>query len=99
MPIVAMAVASGGQASPDVFPAMVSRSLDTGTVNSVFQTGQTVEVGGASQEDALLAAHLNVYYNWKTTGIDATVTNFAVCNMVCRVELPSVLITGRPREL
>lgn len=94
-----MAVASGGQASPDVFPAMVSRSLDTGTVNSVFQTGQTVEVGGASTEDARTAAHLLVHHIWLTTGIEGNVTNFDVRNMVCRGEVPySAPPPSRPKE-
>lgn len=90
VPVVVLTLAGGGQASPEVFPATVSRSFDTGTVNSVFQSGHTVLVGCASDLRALWAAHKHKAFIWETTGIACDVTNFRVCNVVCRVELPRV---------
>ena len=88
--LVPVAIAMGGRAEHHVFPAMVSHSTDTATSNSVFATGRTVEVGCKSEDHALLAAHMLAFKIYMLTGQICGVHNFEICNVVCRVELPSV---------
>lgn len=94
LPITIICVALGGRQGAIIFPATVLRSSDTATANSVFSTGNVVIVGCANENDGLMAAHMLVDLIYQRTGIDCSVLNFNVCNMVYRVELPFAMQAG-----
>lgn len=90
---VPLAIALGGRAATSNFPAVVSRSTDTATANSIFSTGRTVMVGCKSEMHALLGAQMIAHEIYTELGILTTVTNFKVRNVVCRVEVGSATHT------
>lgn len=89
IPLVLFGVALGGRSAPAVFPSSVTRSTDTATASSIFNTGRTVEVGCKTEMHARLAAHMLVWEIKKHLNITCSVINFRISNVVCRVELES----------
>ena len=86
--LIPYAIAMHGRAAPANFPAVVSRSTDTATANSVFGTGRTVMVGCKSEMHALLGAQMIAKLIYEQLGICGSVINFKIVNSVCRVEVP-----------
>jgi len=98
LPLTLLAIAIGGRTDNSVFPACVSCNGALGTVNSVFATGKCVLVGCASENHALLAAHMLAKLIWDTMRISVTVLNFRIRNIVCRVELEASAVHPPSRE-
>lgn len=76
-----------GRLNAAMFPAAVVRCKTTDTANSVF-SGSVVIVGCKSEDDGNYAAHLLVDAICRYVGIQCSVVNFHVRNLVYRVELP-----------
>jgi TATA-box binding protein (TBP) (component of TFIID and TFIIIB) len=87
-PIIAAGVVMHARHDNNVFPAMVSRCKETGVVVSVFGSGNGVCVGCVDASHGLYSAVLMSNLLWRTMGIQTSVLNFKVCNIVCKVQMP-----------
>jgi transcription initiation factor TFIID TATA-box-binding protein len=91
IPLEVVAVCLKARLGARIFPALVSRCRETGTAISVFSTGKVVIVGCKSEDAGLLSAHLLVHVLWEECGLNTSVINFHVRNMVYRIHLPYAL--------
>lgn len=89
LPLTPCAIALGGRYDVKMFPASVVKCQDTGAVNSIFGfEGSIVTVGAQSEDAALLTHHMLADTIFEVMGIDTTVFNFDMRNIVCSIELP-----------
>jgi TATA-box binding protein (TBP) (component of TFIID and TFIIIB) len=89
LPLTPCAIALGGRYDDKMFPATVVKCQDTGAVNSIFGfEGSIVTVGAQSEDAALLTHHMLADAIFEVMGIDTTVFNFDMRNIVCSIELP-----------
>lgn len=89
LPLTPCAIALGGRYDVKMFPASVVKCQDTGAVNSIFGfEGSIVTVGAQSEDAALLTHHMLADTLFEVMGIDTTVFNFDMRNIVCSIELP-----------
>ena len=101
--LIPYAIAMHGRAAPANFPAVVSRSTDTATANSVFGTGRTVMVGCKSEMHALLGAQMIAKLIYEQLGICGSVINFKIVNSgkinMCTRRLARTEVVSKKRIL
>jgi hypothetical protein len=89
LPLTPCAIAMGGRYDLDMFPASVIKCQETGAVNSIFGLeGSIVTVGAPSEDAALLTHHMLADSIFEVMGIDTSMFNFDMRNIVCSIELP-----------
>ncbi len=86
LPAIAQALLA--RLDPRHFPALVTRCKQTGSVISAFTTGSVVTVGCQTEQHGKYSAWLFVETLQRVLGLDCSVYNFHVRNLVCRVKLP-----------
>ncbi len=75
----------------DVFPAGVSKSLHSGTTNSLFESSEFVIAYGRSASDCLLSAYCFIDAQRTLAGERACLYNFKIQNIVCFTQMPRAL--------
>jgi len=89
LPLTPCTIALGGRYDLAMFQASVVKCQDTGAVNSIFGLeGSIVTVGASSEDAALLTHHMLADTIYQEMGIDTSMFNFDMRNIVCSIELP-----------
>jgi len=88
----------GARYDNKVFPALVSNCMETNTSAQFFATGRVVIVGCRTEETGLEAAHRLVLALWKRCGIDGSMLNFSVRNIVVALSLGFEVDLDKMRE-